>query len=402
MKLGGEFNEYSCLVSNAKDLIDRKLLKIEGLAPNEKFLGIIKGTGWDIGIGQNFEEEAVINYMDLKIPGAEMAFEGHEKFLRIGKLNGKRVILISKVHANENPTDPNIVFGLRIVIDAIRDRLSCLLLTNGVGSLCGEMGEIKAENESTIYDANGNPIGGGLFEEIFGPTLANKKGNPISPGTLSNQIERHSKFSTTGLTETIEGTAWSISKSSNLCVPSHTLTKVDDRGRIIDALAELIRGKKKQDVFAGDVAVVTNFLTLSLSGASPLAAGEFIDPMAFLQGKKEKFAMNAKLTEMATGIVKKHQDGKCSQVNYFFVKGPQFESSLDKAVARLMGGDVIAMSFIPELCISTLFEIPVFCLVLVTNPMISDGHTHEGNVDMGKEKAPLLWEILNDMITEID
>lgn len=109
------------------------------LGGGDRFLGIIPGTGWAQGLEAIFTQHGEVPYDDLNIPGTGAHVEGHSKSLKIGEIEGRKVLVFGRVHPNEEGRNPDLPQAMRIVIGAVREKLDGLIVTNGVGTLHGRI-----------------------------------------------------------------------------------------------------------------------------------------------------------------------------------------------------------------------------------------------------------------------
>ena len=120
---------------------------------DEKFIAIVSGTGWGDGIEKaGFKLSREANYASMKVPGADSDVKGHSKSMGVGLLRGRPVIAMGRVHPNE-ANNPDLVYAMRIVIEAVRDRLEGLIITNGVGTLHGPINEHLGAITSRVHTA---------------------------------------------------------------------------------------------------------------------------------------------------------------------------------------------------------------------------------------------------------
>ncbi len=114
---------------------------------SDKRMAIVPGTGWKYAI-QGHEESGLAAILDVKqelpyselgIPGIDGKVEGHTKSLKLGEINGEEVFVAGRVHANENVSNPDIVFSTRMIVESIREQVLGMMITNGAGTLDGKV-----------------------------------------------------------------------------------------------------------------------------------------------------------------------------------------------------------------------------------------------------------------------
>lgn len=123
------------------------------LGDDFRALGIVSGTGWNQGISCVFRERAHVDYGALKIPGADSSVSGHSKKLTVGDVDGRNVLVLGRVHPNENVTDPDVRQAMAILIAALSKCLDGLIVTNAVGTLHGRVGADQGLVKSLVRTA---------------------------------------------------------------------------------------------------------------------------------------------------------------------------------------------------------------------------------------------------------
>lgn len=276
------------------------------------FKGVIPGTGWKQGLGGIFHEEGRILYSDLAgLPASDGAVPGHSKAVRYGTVEGNPVLDIGRIHDNES-RNPEIAMAMRMILEALKDNLHGLIVTNGVGTLHGP-----------IEDPRGKLM---------------------------------------GMLRT-----WGI-----------------------DAQAWLIRSRAKEEIGIGQVCVVDSFDTRYLGPASPLVAGEFVDPCH--HGYQRDNGHYLRLAQTQVRAIQ----GSAPLGRYGFIFGPQFEDPEVKLTMRKDGDDIVGMSG-KEGIMATQMGLPFMHLALTTNGAFAP-HSHAGNEAMGEERSGMLGDILKGLI----
>lgn len=156
--------ELTDRIAAADELVGRRI-------GDDRSLAIIPGTGWAEGLQEIFTQRDEIQYNDLAVPDAAVDVEGHRKSLRVGEINGRKVVLLGRVHPNEEIRHPDLPQAMRIVIGAVKKRVDGLLVTNGVGTLHGPIeveggGWIQNLIATMILDAMGWANRGRIQEHI--------------------------------------------------------------------------------------------------------------------------------------------------------------------------------------------------------------------------------------------
>ena len=140
-------------------------------------------------------------------------------------------------------------------------------------------------------------------------------------------------------------------------------------------------------ISVGSVVIIDSFVTL-YAPIMPLWAAEFYAPESAICKNLNFIAAQ----EQINGL-------NVKEVCHAMLRGPFFESLLDKNVLARAGARVVGMSMLPEACIAALYDVKFLGLGFVTNDMF--GHSHEENLQKAKEASPLLGEYLTRIIQRI-
>ncbi|MFC1616009.1 hypothetical protein ACFL21_02620 [Patescibacteria group bacterium] len=148
------------------------------------------------------------------------------------------------------------------------------------------------------------------------------------------------------------------------------------RTALIDMQGRILRGRPKELINVGDIAIVDDIKTSLVGPFTPLGAGEFED---FYHNGIHRD--DDRFFNIARAAVIDIQ-GHCSRALSRFIAGPQFEGPADKVEFRANGEDIIGMSGIQEVLNCTRLHLPCVQLVLATNgPFVI--HKHEDNEEVG-------------------
>lgn len=155
---------------------------------------------------------------------------------------------------------------------------------------------------------------------------------------------------------------------------------------VIDYLGYIHNGRKSEPIGIGDIAAVDAFYTSYVGKDTPLfaSASEFNDLLH--KGYRRDNGSYLDLGRRAVSYVQ----GRAPLATYAYLHGPQFEGRQEKIAARMNGGDVIGMSGLEGLAAK---DIPFVHLALATNGAFAP-HSHQGNLDVGREKAKVTAAIL--------
>lgn len=160
---------------------------------------------------------------------------------------------------------------------------------------------------------------------------------------------------------------------------------------VLDAMGWACRGRRKEHIGIGDLAVVDDMNTISLGSNTPLLGGEFVD---FVHGGNDAYGIhrdNDLYFDVARRAITEVQ-GRCARAVHFHVPGPQFEGPTMKKVLRAMGSDVVGMSS-QENLVAAHEHIPFANVVLATNGAF-ERHTHEENQAIGRKSAGKTREVI--------
>jgi len=154
---------------------------------------------------------------------------------------------------------------------------------------------------------------------------------------------------------------------------------------------------RKQEYPVGDIVAIDKIVTLFAPNL-PLFAGEFIPPqdtidknligkayMPFLESKYKDGAIQETPFDLHTGT-------------FAMVRGPHFETFLDKMLLRLSGADIVGMSMIPEIAIAALYDVPVLPFAFITNNA-TEKHSHETNTTRAQKAAAAFGNYLAKIIS---
>lgn len=145
-----------------------------------------------------------------------------------------------------------------------------------------------------------------------------------------------------------------------------------------------------QTVKVGDLVIVNDFISL-FAPPMPLCAGEFCSPKEALSDDLQKLAKNAG----------GNFPWQLHYGNYVMIRGPNFDSLLDKKIMAHFGGTVVGMSTLPEVCVASLYpEVKVLALAFVTNGMV-EHHNHESNLATAKDNASYLGNFLVELVQHL-
>ncbi|MBT4917044.1 hypothetical protein HN709_01830 [Candidatus Peregrinibacteria bacterium] len=285
---------------------------------DQQFLAMVPGTGWkDVPFKRRDEIPCEIPYPELWVPGADHVVEGHNKSLQIGEINGRDALLVGRVHANEDPRAQDVQKAMLLIVEAIKNNLDGMIVTNAAGGLHGR---INADR--------------GLVRSLIDTAIA-------------------------------------------------------------DALGSALRGRKKERIDVGDVAVIDQIGTISLGGNTPLGAAGFVD-WSSADAEQGLHGFGNFIFEMTRRAVESAQAGRAPRANYYYFPGPQFEGPWDKRILRALGADAVGMSSIQSILAATKAKVPVSGVTFITNPAFG-AHSHESNLAIADANAPKMGRVIENL-----
>jgi purine-nucleoside phosphorylase len=149
-------------------------------------------------------------------------------------------------------------------------------------------------------------------------------------------------------------------------------------------------GSLDSHIKVGDIVVVSNLLTLY--APSCLKGGEFVSPSS---------ALDSDLLDKTVSLAKKYyQGGTVHRGTHAMLRGPRFESTLDKHILKDQGAEVVGMSGVPELEIAAKYNVPAVFICFVTNDMV-EIHSHEKNLKRAHEKSESLHKLMLELLKNI-
>lgn len=138
----------------------------------------------------------------------------------------------------------------------------------------------------------------------------------------------------------------------------------------------------------GDFMCITDHL--NLMGADPLA-GEpaFVDMAGAYDDDLKREVLRA-----ADPVARMHQGV------FAAVAGPTFETAAEIEMLRRLGADAVGMSTVPEAIVARAHGLRVIGISCITD-VPGEPLTHEGVLEVGREAAPMLGRILEDVLADI-
>jgi purine-nucleoside phosphorylase len=104
----------------------------------------------------------------------------------------------------------------------------------------------------------------------------------------------------------------------------------------------------------------------------------------------------SKASEMA-----KRNNIICHQGVYVGVTGPTFESPAEYNYMRIIGGDAVGMSTVPEVMVANHMAMKIFAISIITNagePSAPVQNSHEDVVNVAAAAEPKMTQIIHDLL----
>lgn len=158
-------------------------------------------------------------------------------------------------------------------------------------------------------------------------------------------------------------------------------------------------GGLNPDFDPGDVMLVDD--VINLSGENPLL-GPNLDrfgPRFPAMADAFDARLRASAREAAERIDLALRDGV-----YIMLSGPYYETRAEMRMLRLLGGDAVGMSTVPEVLVARHARARVLAFSLITNKATDDveaGATHEEVLEMGRIGAERLVRLLAELLPEL-
>ncbi|WP_432713963.1 purine-nucleoside phosphorylase [Pedobacter sp.] len=158
-------------------------------------------------------------------------------------------------------------------------------------------------------------------------------------------------------------------------------------------------GSLNPDIKKGDLMVINDHINLQLE--SPLRGRNDADMGPRFPDMSEPYSR--KLIEKAMEIVT--EEGiTCHQGVYVSVTGPNLETKAEYKYLRIIGGDAVGMSTVPEVIVATHMNLPVFAISVITDEGFGDV-LHPVSLDQILETArvaePQMTKILSQLISKL-
>lgn len=181
---------------------------------------------------------------------------------------------------------------------------------------------------------------------------------------------------------------------SELAFPIYVLKKVGVKNLIITNAA----GAISYNIEPGDIVLINDHI--NLVGAAPTRGNnldEFGDRFFPIDNLYDRdFRKLAQESALELGFALK-------EGTYYYATGPHFETPAEIRAMRILGGDMVGMSTVPEALAAGHCNIKVLCLSVATNYSTDRAFGMDGSevVDVALEVAPRLKSLIERFIEKI-
>ncbi len=158
-------------------------------------------------------------------------------------------------------------------------------------------------------------------------------------------------------------------------------------------------GSMNPDYKVGDLMIINDHI--SLFSVNPLIGKNEESFGPRFPDMSEPYAKN--LIEMAKKIAAENKIDIKEGV-YVSVTGPTFETRAEYKLLRIIGGDVVGMSTVPEVIVANHMGLPAFAMSVVTDVGIREEEnviTHEEVLEAAKAAEPRLSLIFKEMAARL-
>ncbi len=149
----------------------------------------------------------------------------------------------------------------------------------------------------------------------------------------------------------------------------------------------------------GELMVVTDHI--NLNSDNPLR-GENLDTLG-PRFPDQHAIYDRQLIEQALDSAKKHGI-TCHKGVYVGVTGPNFETPAEYRYMRIIGGDAVGMSTVPEVIVANHMGMRIFCISVICdegNPATPVSVTHEEVMRAAKNSEPKVALIIKELVSNL-
>jgi purine-nucleoside phosphorylase len=173
--------------------------------------------------------------------------------------------------------------------------------------------------------------------------------------------------------------------SEEVTRPVQALAKLGLKYVVLTAAA----GGLCPDYQVGDFVVMNDMITAFCQ--SPLTGPQFVDLSA---------AFDPQLGDNALKLAR-HLGYSAHQGAYCFVRGPHFETPIDKRLYRQLGADVVGMSLVPETIMARSLGVKVLGIAFVTN-LAFVVHDHQDVLAAAHAGSAKMSMLLSEIISSLE
>jgi len=158
-------------------------------------------------------------------------------------------------------------------------------------------------------------------------------------------------------------------------------------------------GSLNSEFKKGDLMVINDHI--NLQPESPLRGSNDADMGPRFPDMSQPY--NRKLIHSAIKIAKEHNI-VCHQGVYIAVTGPNLETKAEYNYLRIIGGDAVGMSTVPEVIVANHMSIPVFAISVLTDegfPEVLQPVSLEEILETAKAAEPKMTKILSLLISTL-
>lgn len=157
-------------------------------------------------------------------------------------------------------------------------------------------------------------------------------------------------------------------------------------------------GGLNPDINVGELMVVTDHINLNTDNPLRGANMESLGP----RFPDQHAIYNQHLIKMALEIAK-NNNIICHKGVYVGVTGPNFESPAEYRYMRIIGGDAVGMSTVPEVIVANHMGMKIFCISVICdvgNPPVPVSVTHQEVMQAAMAAEPRVARILSELVKE--
>lgn len=155
-------------------------------------------------------------------------------------------------------------------------------------------------------------------------------------------------------------------------------------------------GSLNPNILKGDLGIISDHINLlpdnPLRGSNLAAFGPRFPDMSQ--------PYNREMVKQGLAIAR-HHEVRAHEVVYVAAPGPNLETKAEYRYMRLIGGDIVGMSTVPEVIVANHMDIPVFAISVITDEGFHDDLkpvSLQDIVDIAAKAEPKMTLILKELI----